>query len=260
MCGVVGLVYEKNNGQLGREGAALLKKLEYRGYDSTGGAFFKKDGSLVLKKKVGAPTRVMQELEIEKLSGCKFIGQVRWATYGAVDDDQRPAPRSELPHAPAGRRPQRQHLQHRQPEGVPERKWPSTWSRTTTARCCTIGRAFLQRAAGPAQPSTGPERRQADDCGGQLRQANLKAQGAYAACVQPARHRGHIRRQGRLLALRRQGQGRGRRFHPRLLRPDFGSGQNPLPDPPGRGRGHLFQPATMFVFYLASGQAAAGPG
>src|SRR5512137_2049835 len=87
MCGVVGIVYGKHNERLGQVGSFLLKKLEYRGYDSTGGAFFKDDGTIVLKKKVGSPTRVIHELDLEKMSGRKFIGQVRWATYGAVTDE-----------------------------------------------------------------------------------------------------------------------------------------------------------------------------
>ena len=87
MCGVVGIVYGKHSERLGQVGSFLLKKLEYRGYDSTGGAFFRKDGGVILKKKVGSPSRVIHELDLEKLSGCKFIGQVRWATYGAVTDE-----------------------------------------------------------------------------------------------------------------------------------------------------------------------------
>ena len=87
MCGVVSIVYTDHNDNLGNAACFLLKKLEYRGYDSTGGAFIKKDGSIVLKKKVGAPSRVVVELEMDKMSGYKFVGQVRWATYGAVTDD-----------------------------------------------------------------------------------------------------------------------------------------------------------------------------
>ncbi|HQN74192.1 MAG TPA: glutamine--fructose-6-phosphate aminotransferase, partial [bacterium] len=86
MCGVVSIVYRKNIANLGNEAASLLKKLEYRGYDSTGGAFIKEDGTVTLRKKVGAPSRVIEQLEIPKQSGFKFIGQVRWATYGAVTD------------------------------------------------------------------------------------------------------------------------------------------------------------------------------
>jgi glucosamine 6-phosphate synthetase-like amidotransferase/phosphosugar isomerase protein len=87
VCGVVSIVYGKHNDNLGNEGVFLLKKLEYRGYDSTGGAFLKKDGSVLLKKKVGAPSRVTTELEMDKMSGVRFIGQVRWATYGSVTDE-----------------------------------------------------------------------------------------------------------------------------------------------------------------------------
>jgi glucosamine 6-phosphate synthetase-like amidotransferase/phosphosugar isomerase protein len=38
-------------------------------------------------KKVGAPSIVTEELEIAKRVGKKFVGQVRWATYGAVTDE-----------------------------------------------------------------------------------------------------------------------------------------------------------------------------
>jgi len=87
MCGVVSIVYEKDNKNLGNEAAFLLKKLEYRGYDSTGGSFMKKSGKLVLLKKIGAPSIVTEELEMGKRAGQKFIGQVRWATYGAVTNE-----------------------------------------------------------------------------------------------------------------------------------------------------------------------------
>jgi glutamine---fructose-6-phosphate transaminase (isomerizing) len=87
MCGVVSIVYGTHNDNLGNEGCFLLKKLEYRGYDSTGGAFIKEDGSVILKKKVGAPSRVTIDLEMDTMSGVRFIGQVRWATYGSVTDE-----------------------------------------------------------------------------------------------------------------------------------------------------------------------------
>lgn len=81
MCGVVSIVYSNHNDNLGNEACFLLKKLEYRGYDSTGGAFIKEDGAIVLKKKVGAPSRVVEVLEMDRMSGYKFVGQVRWATW-----------------------------------------------------------------------------------------------------------------------------------------------------------------------------------
>lgn len=71
---------------MGHEAGELLKRLEYRGYDSTGASFIGDDGKISLLKKVGAPSRVVPELGIDRQSGQRFIGQVRWATYGAVSD------------------------------------------------------------------------------------------------------------------------------------------------------------------------------
>jgi glucosamine 6-phosphate synthetase-like amidotransferase/phosphosugar isomerase protein len=86
MCGIVSLVYKDENDGMGAEAAALLRRLEYRGYDSTGASFIGADRSISLAKKVGAPSRVCRELGIEAMRGQRFIGQVRWATYGAVTD------------------------------------------------------------------------------------------------------------------------------------------------------------------------------
>lgn len=86
MCGVVSIIYKDSNPGLGMEASALLRRLEYRGYDSTGGAFFSENGNVILRKKTGAPSQVIAEFELEKHKGYKFIGQVRWATYGSVTD------------------------------------------------------------------------------------------------------------------------------------------------------------------------------
>ena len=86
MCGIVSLVYKNEEKNMGHEAAELLKRLEYRGYDSTGASFIDKDRNIVLVKRVGAPSKVCKELNIAGYSGQRFIGQVRWATYGAVTD------------------------------------------------------------------------------------------------------------------------------------------------------------------------------
>ena len=86
MCGIVSLCYGSFNPSLGHEASELLRRLEYRGYDSTGAAFLSPGEPIRLLKAVGAPSRVTVELGIEKQSGQRFIGQVRWATYGAVSD------------------------------------------------------------------------------------------------------------------------------------------------------------------------------
>ncbi|MCO4760948.1 MAG: SIS domain-containing protein [Myxococcales bacterium] len=86
MCGVIGLVYEHHRSDLGRIAGELLKTLEYRGYDSTGGAIQGDDVSVDLRKGVGAPSVMADKLGITSLGGRIFCGQVRWATFGAVDD------------------------------------------------------------------------------------------------------------------------------------------------------------------------------
>jgi glutamine---fructose-6-phosphate transaminase (isomerizing) len=84
-CGVIGLMYTKRTVRLGEVASKLLGVLEYRGYDSTGGVF--QDGeSVCLKKASGAPSVVCRELDMHSEAGSTFCGQVRWATYGSVDD------------------------------------------------------------------------------------------------------------------------------------------------------------------------------
>jgi len=85
MCGVIGLVYERHRGDLGQVAAELLKTLEYRGYDSTGAAIQGDAIDVALAKGVGAPSLMTGELGITKMSGRAFCGQVRWATFGAVN-------------------------------------------------------------------------------------------------------------------------------------------------------------------------------
>lgn len=86
MCGVLGLICEKHREDLGRVAAELLKTLEYRGYDSTGAAIQGDDLEIQLVKGVGAPSVMVDQLGIVDLAGSIFCGQVRWATFGAVDD------------------------------------------------------------------------------------------------------------------------------------------------------------------------------
>ncbi len=87
MCGVIGLVFERCRKDLGVIAAELLKTLEYRGYDSTGAALQGDDPKdITLVKGVGAPSLMVHQLGIVDLPGRIFCGQVRWATFGAVDD------------------------------------------------------------------------------------------------------------------------------------------------------------------------------
>lgn len=86
MCGVIGLASGRHRNDLGLIGAELLKTLEYRGYDSTGAAFQAEGEDIVLRKGVGAPSVMVEKLGIVGLAGSIMCGQVRWATFGSVDD------------------------------------------------------------------------------------------------------------------------------------------------------------------------------
>lgn len=85
MCGVIGLIYEHHRDDLGRVAADLLRQLEYRGYDSTGAVVQGEGQELRLAKGVGAPSALVEELGIVDMAGSILCGQVRWATFGAVD-------------------------------------------------------------------------------------------------------------------------------------------------------------------------------
>src|ERR1044071_8165807 len=86
MCGVIGYIASTHREDLGLIAAELLKTLEYRGYDSTGAAVQGDDESIVLRKGVGAPSVMVEKLGITALAGSILCGQVRWATFGSVDD------------------------------------------------------------------------------------------------------------------------------------------------------------------------------
>ncbi|MCK5075033.1 MAG: SIS domain-containing protein [Calditrichia bacterium] len=83
-CGVLGLVFAKQEVKLGKVASNLLKSLEYRGYDSTGAIIQDDKKYITLRKDVGAPSDLIKTLGIEELSGKLFCGQVRWATFGSV--------------------------------------------------------------------------------------------------------------------------------------------------------------------------------
>jgi glutamine---fructose-6-phosphate transaminase (isomerizing) len=85
MCGVIGFTSEHHRSDLGAVAAELLRSLEYRGYDSTGAAIQGEGDSIVLRKGVGAPSVMVEELGITSLEGSLLCGQVRWATFGSVD-------------------------------------------------------------------------------------------------------------------------------------------------------------------------------
>ena len=89
MCGIVGAVAERNITPILVEG---LKRLEYRGYDSSGVAVFTQAGELQRCRRVGKVAELEQGLAGEPLTGHLGIAHTRWATHGA------PSERNAHPH------------------------------------------------------------------------------------------------------------------------------------------------------------------
>ena len=82
MCGIVGVIGSRDAGS---DLVEMLKKLEYRGYDSAGVAVSGADGIQVVKKK-GRVEILERELKERPLKGRSGIGHTRWATHGVPSD------------------------------------------------------------------------------------------------------------------------------------------------------------------------------
>lgn len=82
MCGIVGYIGKNNCVPLLVEG---LKRLEYRGYDSSGISFLNENG-LMTYKKTGKIVN-MESTVPKKTSSNIGIAHTRWATHGGVTDE-----------------------------------------------------------------------------------------------------------------------------------------------------------------------------
>jgi glutamine---fructose-6-phosphate transaminase (isomerizing) len=82
MCGIVGAVANRDVVPVLIEG---LRRLEYRGYDSTGVAVAA-DGSLELRRAVGKVTQLAERLKRAPAAGPLGIAHSRWATHGGVTE------------------------------------------------------------------------------------------------------------------------------------------------------------------------------
>ncbi len=83
MCGIVGYIGDENATGIIIDG---LKKLEYRGYDSSGIALVTKDHKLIVRKKKGRIANLEELIDGEDLYANLGIGHTRWATHGAPSD------------------------------------------------------------------------------------------------------------------------------------------------------------------------------
>lgn len=79
MCGIVGYIGDKNAAPILLDG---LKRLEYRGYDSSGVAVLT-NGDISVCKEPGKITKLEQALSKIDISGTLGIAHTRWATHGA---------------------------------------------------------------------------------------------------------------------------------------------------------------------------------
>jgi glutamine---fructose-6-phosphate transaminase (isomerizing) len=84
MCGIVGYIGPRKAVEFLIGG---LRRLEYRGYDSSGVATVTPDGQLVVAKTAGRIKRLEAKLAETPMAGHVGIGHTRWATHGAPTDD-----------------------------------------------------------------------------------------------------------------------------------------------------------------------------
>ncbi len=81
MCGIIG--YCSNNGKASSVIFEDLKRMEYRGYDSSGIAMLS-GGKLIIRKGIGKLDEVNRLYKLDKIPGQVGIGHTRWATHGGV--------------------------------------------------------------------------------------------------------------------------------------------------------------------------------
>lgn len=80
MCGIVAAVSHKNVLPLLIDG---LKKLEYRGYDSTGVGFLQSDHSIHCERSLERVAQLEAQIVAQQFSSPAGIAHTRWATHGA---------------------------------------------------------------------------------------------------------------------------------------------------------------------------------
>lgn len=83
MCGIVGYIGNRDASEILVDG---LRKLEYRGYDSSGIAVFESGDIKVVKAKGRLDDLQARMDEVGTPKGCCGIGHTRWATHGEPSD------------------------------------------------------------------------------------------------------------------------------------------------------------------------------
>ncbi len=83
MCGIIGYIGNRKAIPIVMEG---LKRLEYRGYDSAGIAYFA-DGDIQVKRCKGKIQQLDSIVDAQKIESTAAIGHTRWATHGKPSDE-----------------------------------------------------------------------------------------------------------------------------------------------------------------------------
>ncbi|HMK61675.1 MAG TPA: glutamine--fructose-6-phosphate transaminase (isomerizing) [Dissulfurispiraceae bacterium] len=83
MCGIIGYIGYRKAIPIVMEG---LKRLEYRGYDSAGVAFFEA-GDIHVKRCKGKIQQLDSIIDAQKIDSTAAIGHTRWATHGKPSDE-----------------------------------------------------------------------------------------------------------------------------------------------------------------------------
>ena len=78
MCGIVGAVAQRNIVGVLIEG---LRRLEYRGYDSSGLSFLDEKGDTCVYRNTGKVKNLANSLAASSASGFAGIAHTRWATH-----------------------------------------------------------------------------------------------------------------------------------------------------------------------------------
>jgi glucosamine--fructose-6-phosphate aminotransferase (isomerizing) len=84
MCGIVGYIGPRQAADFLLQG---LRRLEYRGYDSSGIATIAPDRRFAMCKTAGRIDTLEQQLAVSPTPGQVGIGHTRWATHGAPTDE-----------------------------------------------------------------------------------------------------------------------------------------------------------------------------
>ena len=85
MCGIIGIIGNKEEGNVAARIVEGLKRLEYRGYDSAGIATLV-NGHIDRRRAEGKLFNLAQNLIDEPLAGDVGIGHTRWATHGVPNE------------------------------------------------------------------------------------------------------------------------------------------------------------------------------